>query len=127
MARYVGISRFVLPFALACAAALPACSGARAGGGTEAVAKGGVVRLQVTDRGFEPGRVKVKRGEPLKLLVTRKTDETCAKELVLDEYGIHVKLPLNEEVAIAFTPTKSGELTYGCAMNKMISGVLAVE
>ena len=133
MARNTMVSRFLFVVAVAVAvagaAALSGCSGAKAGSGApaEAVAKDGVVRLQVTERGFEPGRVKVKRGEPLKLLVTRKTDATCAKELVLDEYGIDVKLPLDQEVTIAFTPKKSGELTYGCAMDKMISGVLSVE
>ena len=102
------------------------CSGASAEGKPVA-AVGGAVKLQVTERGFEPHNVKVKRGEPVKLLVTRKTDQTCARELVLDEYGINVKLPLDTEVAIAFTPTKSGELTYGCSMDKMISGVITVE
>ncbi len=131
MAQTAVVSRWLVAFALVCAGAgsLSACSGAKAGGGAsaQAVAKDGVVRLQVTERGFEPDRVKVKRGEPLKLLVTRKTDATCAKELVLDEYAIHVKLPLDQEVAIAFTPTKSGELTSGCAMNTLISGVRSGE
>ena len=36
-------------------------------------------------------------------------------------------LPLNERVLVRFTPDKSGELRYGCAMGQMISGVLTVE
>jgi hypothetical protein len=30
-------------------------------------------------------------------------------------------------VEVAFTPTKTGKLVYGCAMGKMISGVFMVE
>jgi hypothetical protein len=32
----------------------------------------------VTDKGFEPNNVTVKKGKPLHLVVTRKTDQTCA-------------------------------------------------
>jgi plastocyanin domain-containing protein len=36
-------------------------------------------------------------------------------------------LPLNKAVAVSFTPTKSGELRYGCAMDKMVGGVFVIE
>jgi plastocyanin domain-containing protein len=103
-----------------------ACSGASAGSGP-AVPKDGVVQMTVTDAGFEPNTVKIKKGVPVKLVITRKTDKTCAKEIVIDEYGINTPLPLGKAVTVAFTPTKSGELKYGCAMDKMIGGVLFVE
>jgi plastocyanin domain-containing protein len=92
-----------------------------------ALAPGNVVTLSVTENGFEPDRVRVKGGEPVKLVVTRKTDKTCATELVLPQHDINQKLPLGEPVEIAFTPEKSGELKYGCGMDQMISGVLLVE
>lgn len=86
-----------------------------------------VVDLAVTEKGFEPSPVPLKKGEPVKLVVTRKTDLTCATELVMDEYKIDAKLPLNEPVEIAFTPHQSGTLRYGCAMGKMIAGTLVVD
>jgi plastocyanin domain-containing protein len=86
-----------------------------------------VVELTVTADGFEPGNVTVKKGEPIRLHVTRTTDETCATELVLPDYEIDQKLPLNTAVDIDFTPTKTGKLRYGCAMGMMISGVITVE
>lgn len=85
------------------------------------------VAISVTEKGYEPSPVTLRKGEPVKLVVTRKTDQTCATELVMDEYNIDTKLPLNTPVEIAFTPTKSGELHYGCAMGKMISGTFVVE
>jgi plastocyanin domain-containing protein len=86
-----------------------------------------VIQLTITEKGYEPSPVTLKQGEPVKLVLTRTTDHTCATEIVLDEYGINTKLPLNEPVTVSFTPDKAGKLVYGCAMSKMISGVLMVE
>ena len=85
------------------------------------------VELAVTEKGFEPSPIKVKAGEPLELLVTRKTDKTCATEIIVKDYGIDKKLPLNQPVVVAFTPKQAGEIRYGCGMDQMISGVLVVE
>jgi len=85
------------------------------------------VEMSVTERGFEPQNVRVKKGEPVTLIITRKTNSTCATEVVIDEYAINTKLPLNTPVTVNFTPSKSGMLKYGCAMQKMIGGVIKVE
>jgi plastocyanin domain-containing protein len=85
------------------------------------------IEIAVTENGFEPTPIVVKKGEPLKLVITRKTDKTCAKSVVFDDPKLKKALPLNEPVEIAFTPSKSGELKYGCAMGKMIGGIIRVE
>jgi len=86
-----------------------------------------VIPMSVTERGFEPNPINVKKGEPLKLVITRKTDETCATSINFDDPKIHQDLPLNQPVEVTFTPQKSGELKYGCAMGKMVGGVILVE
>jgi plastocyanin domain-containing protein len=86
-----------------------------------------VVEMKVTDNGFEPSPVTLKKGEPVTVKVTRVTDNTCATDFVLDEHNINQKLPLNQTVAIHFTPEKTGELKYGCAMQKMVSGRFVIE
>ena len=88
---------------------------------------GKTIEMSVTDKGFEPAVVKVKKGEPVTLVITRKTDKTCATEIVIDEEKISTKLPLNKPVTVTFTPKKAGDIKYGCAMGKMIGGVLKVE
>jgi plastocyanin domain-containing protein len=95
--------------------------------GVLAAPKGKTVEMAVTDKGFEPAAVTVKKGEPVTLVITRKTDSTCAKEIVVDEHGINTKLPLNKAVKVTFTPKKTGQLKYGCGMGKMLGGVLTVE
>jgi plastocyanin domain-containing protein len=84
------------------------------------------VEMNVTDKGFEPDRIEVKKGEPVHLVVTRKTDATCATELVIEDENLRKKLPLNKAVAFDFTPKKAGEITYACGMG-MMSGTLVVQ
>ena len=85
-----------------------------------------VVTIEVTVAGFVPAQVKVKANQPVKLLVTRKTDRTCAKAIVIKDFGINKPLPLNQPVEITFTPSKPDQVRYACAMD-MIGGVLVVE
>ena len=96
-------------------------------GGTAVAGAPRTVQISVTENGFEPTPISVKKGEPLKLVITRKTDKTCAKSVVFDEPKLKKALPLDEPVEVTFTPTKTGELKYGCAMGKMVEGVLKVE
>ncbi len=86
-----------------------------------------VIELKVTEDGFEPSPITVKQGEPLVLKVTRITDKTCATEILIDGTGINVPLPLMQPVEVRYTPSKSGQIRYGCAMGMMVSGVLLVE
>lgn len=90
-------------------------------------APAGAIRMSVTEEGFEPARIKVKLNQPVNLLITRKTERTCATEIVIDEFGVHSDLPLNQAVTVTFTPTQTGEIKFGCGMDKMIGGVLSVE
>lgn len=83
------------------------------------------VAIAVTDDGFVPKQVTVHAGRPVTLVVTRKSDRTCATELVMEEENIRQPLPMNQPVEITFTPDKKGDLTYACGMD-MIKGQIAV-
>lgn len=85
------------------------------------------IAMEVTDEGFIPANVKLKAGQPVILVVTRKTDETCAKDLVIEGTDIKRALPLGKPVEIAWTPTTAGKVKFGCAMDMMVGGVLLVE
>jgi plastocyanin domain-containing protein len=85
-----------------------------------------VIEMSVTGDGFVPAQVKVKAGQPVKLVITRKTDRTCAKEIVIKDFGINQPLPLNRAVEVTFTPNKAGSFRYACGMD-MITGVIIVE
>ena len=96
------------------------CGGGGAGGSA-----GTRVELAVTENGFEPSEVQAKKGVPLTLAVTRKTDATCAKEIVIADQNIRKDLPLNQAVEVTFTPADTGEVRFVCGMD-MISGRVIV-
>ncbi len=85
-----------------------------------------VVTIEVTKDGFVPAEVKVKAGHPVKLVVTRKVDRTCATEIVIKDFNINKPLPLNKAVEVTFTPSKPGRIRYACGMD-MIAGTIVVE
>ena len=86
------------------------------------------VHLTVTEKGFEPARSVIKKGEPVTLIVERKTDQTCAKEIVLQGLNIRKDLPLNQAVRIGPLPADviGDSLSYACGMD-MYTGVIIAE
>ncbi|MFY9943797.1 MAG: cupredoxin domain-containing protein [Desulfobacterales bacterium] len=85
-----------------------------------------VVELSVTSDGFVPASFKVRAGHPVKLVVTRKVERTCATDIVIKHLKISAPLPLNEAVALTFTPTQPGTIRFACTMNH-IAGEIVVE
>jgi len=82
--------------------------------------------LAVTDSGFVPATITVPAGKPVMLVVTRKTDQTCAKEIVFPEQNIRKPLPLNQAVEIALPASPKREIAYKCGMD-MLGGKVVVE
>jgi thiol-disulfide isomerase/thioredoxin len=87
-----------------------------------------VVAITVTERGFEPGTVKVPHGTPVTLRFERTTEQTCATEVVIEIDGkpIVQALPLHRTVDLTLTFARPGTVRYACAMN-MIQGAIEVE
>ncbi len=85
----------------------------------------GPIEMKVTRNGFEPALLRVAKGKPVELIITRVTDETCATEIVIPEAGIHVPLPLHQPVTVRFMPPRDGRLKYSCAMG-MFGGTIEV-
>ena len=94
--------------------------------GVSAKPKTQTAKVNITEKGYEPGSLKLRRGVPARLTFLRQTDATCATEVVIPAYGVNRKLPLNTPVTVAFTPTKAGEITFTCGMN-MMRGKLVVQ
>jgi plastocyanin domain-containing protein len=92
----------------------------------DAAGKAQLVKLEVTSEGFVPATVKVRAGRPVKLVVTRKVERTCATEIVISELKIQKPLPVGVPVEVTLTPKKPGAVRFACAMD-MIAGTLIVE
>ena len=77
------------------------------------------VQILVTEKGFEPPVLNLAAGGPRRVTFLRKTDATCATEVVFPMLKITRKLPLNEAVTIDLPPSASGTLNYTCGMNML--------
>lgn len=75
-----------------------------------------VVELAVTEQGTQPSTAVLKVGQPVKLVVTRKTASTCVTQVVNKELGIDRPLPLGQAVTIEVTPAKAGSYRLVCGM-----------
>ena len=85
-----------------------------------------VVQLAVTDRGFEPARAEVPRGQAFTLVITRKSDQTCAKEILIPALNERRPLPLNQAVRIDVPHGVVDTLNYICGMH-MFGGTIAAK
>jgi plastocyanin domain-containing protein len=74
------------------------------------------IELALTANGLAPSEVKLTKGEPVRLAITRKTDQTCMTEVVVQELGVKQALPLGKTVNVDVTPAKSGSLRILCGM-----------
>lgn len=83
------------------------------------------IEISVTEAGFEPAAVMAKKGERVRLVVKRRTDETCVREFILDEFLIWRRLPLNEAVTETFIAGRTGEFRFHC-LEGAVSGVFTV-
>ena len=75
------------------------------------------IRVTVDEDGFHPAAVTAPAGVPLRLVVTRTSDNTCAKEIVIPSLDETATLPLNRPVEIRIPPQEKGSLTFACGMN----------
>ena len=82
--------------------------------------------MLVTEKGYEPGKLTVRVGQPARITFVRVTDKTCGTEVVFPSLSIRRPLPLNEAVVIEFIPKESGEIGFVCGMN-MLRGTVVVQ
>ena len=83
------------------------------------------VRVTVSGTGYEPSRIEVERGRPVKLAFYRKDAQNCAGEVVFPSLNVRKKLPAGKTTIVEVTPKDSGELAFACGMG-MLKGALVV-
>lgn len=91
-----------------------------------AAAAAKIVAVTVTEKGFEPSTVKVAPGEEVILNITRKTDSTCARDVLFPATKLKKELPLNKTVSINLGVLKKGDINFSCGMD-MVKGIINVQ
>jgi plastocyanin domain-containing protein len=89
--------------------------------------QGGIQAVTVTvDGGYEPSRIVVQVGQPVRLNFDRRDPSSCLEEVRIPGFRIAQKLTLNQITPIEFTPDKPGRYEFSCGMS-MFRGVIEVQ
>ncbi|MFB2893733.1 cupredoxin domain-containing protein [Aerosakkonemataceae cyanobacterium BLCC-F50] len=93
----------------------------------KAEATQGIQEMTITvDGGYEPSRVVVQAGQPVRLNFFRRDPSSCLEKVLIPDFQIAQDLDLNHVTPIEFTPKKPGQYPFTCGMN-MFRGVLEVQ
>jgi plastocyanin domain-containing protein len=92
----------------------------------KAEANHGIQEMTITvDGGYEPSRVVVNVGQPVRLNFLRRDPSGCLEKVLLPDFHIAQELDLDQVTSIEFTPETPGEYAFTCGMN-MFRGVVEV-
>lgn len=87
----------------------------------------GFQEIDITvDGGYEPSRIVLQAGQPVRLNFLRKDPSSCLQTVLLPDFHKSVDLPLNRTTALEFTPQEPGTYPFNCGMN-MFRGTLDVQ
>lgn len=78
----------------------------------------------IASGGYKPNKIVLRKDIPAKLVFTRKDPSSCLEEVILPDFGVQRKLPVNRELAITIKPEKSGRYTYSCGMHMFFGEII---
>lgn len=85
-----------------------------------------VVRMRETGRGYVPEALTVKKGVPVRWVITAEAPYSCAASLIAPKIGIRRTLKSGENV-VEFTPNESGTIPFSCSMGMYTGSFTVVE
>jgi len=78
------------------------------------------------DGGYDPSRIVVETGKPVRLKFARKDPSSCLEQVIIPDFHIAADLPLNQVTTVEFTPKQAGTYLFTCGMN-MFRGEIQAE
>ena len=86
----------------------------------------GVQEVSITVQGgYDPPVLRVRAGQPVRLVFDRRETNPCSEEVVLSDFGIRRYLPAHQSTAIELPPSPPGEHDFYCGMG-MLHGKLVI-
>ena len=79
----------------------------------------------VVDGGYSPSTVRVKAGQPVRLVFDRKDTSSCSEEVVFPAFGIRKYLPTGQRTVIEVTPPSAGTYEFMCGMSMLRGRLIA--
>ncbi len=93
-----------------------------------AATTGGGERQEITVTvrgGYDPATIRVKAGQPVRLVFDRQETAGCSEEVVFPDFGLRRFLPANEKTTIDITPPAAGTYAFTCGMSMLHGRVIA--
>lgn len=84
------------------------------------------IDIEAKAGGYSPSEVSVQAGEQVTLVFTRTVKSHCLEEVMIPSLGVKKPLPLNQPVAIPFSPDRYGDVPFSCGMD-MVRGKIKVQ
>ena len=81
--------------------------------GSPAAQPANTVRLRASRRGFEPSTVTVRRGEPVRFVLSSADGEHC---FAVDELRIEKRIVAGRETHFDLTPERAGVFAFHCCL-----------
>lgn len=75
-----------------------------------------VASISVTNYGYSPANITLKKDVPVKLTLITDQVESCARSFTIPSLNIEKLLPETGTATLEFTPTKTGLLAFSCSM-----------
>lgn len=74
-----------------------------------------IVKMTQSGSGYSPNSFTIRKGVPVKWVITSTDSYTCAASIVMSSYGIRQSLQQGENI-IEFTPNETGTIRFSCSM-----------
>lgn len=79
----------------------------------------------IVDGGYSPSVIRVKAGQPVRLVFDRRDAGGCSEEVVFPDFGVRRFLPTGEKTAVDITPERAGRYEFTCGMSMLRGAVIA--
>ena len=86
----------------------------------------GAIKINVSAAGYQPARISVKKGQPVRLAFDRADDNNCGGKVFFPSLKLERTLIVGRTTAVDITPEHTGDLAFTCGMS-MLRGTLVVE
>jgi plastocyanin domain-containing protein len=88
---------------------------------------GGTQEVEIEVKGgYDPGVVRLKRGQPARLVFNRQETSPCSEEIVIPAFGVKQFLAPFKKTTVEILPQTTGSFAMTCGMS-MLHGTLVVE